>query len=132
MPRNLAKEWVARHDNQAIPEQVKRRILQSQLNAAGVPVCPDCGNEIRPGQKKAFDHKTPLADGGAHAEANLRAIHEKPCHQIKTSGEAAKRADERSQFIAIHGLKTPKKPFPKRMPYVPNVKDIWADLEEIE
>lgn len=101
-----AEPWVAKHDDQAIPESVKRHILERQTNADGQIICPDCGNPIRPGQAKAFDHEIPLADGGRHSEDNLRAIHEKPCHAIKTVLEAKARTKERSQFAAIHGIKS--------------------------
>lgn len=100
--------WVAKHDDQAIPETVQRHILERQMNADGLIICPDCGNPIRPGQKKAFDHFKPLADGGQHSEANLRAIHEKPCHAIKTVVEAKARTKARSQFAAVHGIKSGK------------------------
>jgi 5-methylcytosine-specific restriction endonuclease McrA len=96
---------MAKHDDQAIPESVQRHILERQMNADGLIICPDCGNSIRPGQKKAFDHEVPLADGGQHCEANLRAIHENPCHAIKTVAEAKARTKARSQFAAVHGLK---------------------------
>lgn len=98
--------WVAKHDDQAIPESVKRQILEAQMNADGAIICPDCTNPIRPGQKKAFDHNTPLIDGGEHCQANLRAIHENPCHAIKTVAEAKARTKARSQFAAVHGIKT--------------------------
>lgn len=100
--------WVAKHDDQAIPESVQRQILESQMNADGLIICPDCGNPIRPGQKKAFDHRIPLIDGGKHCQANLRAIHENPCHAIKTIAEAKARTKARSQFAAVHGIKTSK------------------------
>lgn len=109
MARSRKSEgWVAKHDDQAIPESVKRHILERQMNAAGEIICTDCGNPIRPGAAKAFDHEKPLADGGEHSEANLRAIHEKPCHAIKTAAEAKARTKARSQFAAIHGIKTSK------------------------
>lgn len=109
MARSRKSEgWVAKNDDQAIPESVQRHILERQMNADGLIVCPDCGNPIRPGQKKAFDHDKPLADGGTHSEANLRAIHERPCHAIKTAAEAKARTKARSQFAAIHGIKASK------------------------
>ena len=118
MPRSLKSEpWVAKHDDQAIPESVQRHILERQMDDAGLIICPDCGQPIRPGQKKAFDHQVPLIEGGVHGEANLRAIHEKPCHQIKTAGEARARTKARSQFAAVHGIKAKKsRGFPKAPP----------------
>lgn len=109
MARSRKSEgWVAKTHDQAIPESVKRHILERQTNTDGMIICPDCGNPIRPGQAKAFDHHKPLADGGGHSEANLRAIHEKPCHAIKTVVEAKARTKARSQFAAVHGIKTSK------------------------
>lgn len=103
-----SKGWVAKHDDQAIPESVQRHILERQMNVDGLIICPDCGNPIRPGQAKAFDHEIPLIDGGEHSEENLRAIHEKPCHAIKTAKEAKARTKARSQFAAVHGIKSSK------------------------
>lgn len=123
-----SEPWVAKHDDQAIPETVKRHVLERQRNADGVPVCPCCGREIRPGDGVDFDHDTPLIDGGKHSEENLRAIHRK-CHRLKTANEAHDRAKERSQFASAYGIKT-KKPFPKRMPSQPNVRQLYGDLEE--
>lgn len=109
MPRSRKSQpWIAKHDDQAIPESVQRHILEGQKNAAGIIICPDCGQPIRPGQAKAFDHEIPLADGGIHGEANLRAIHVKPCHSNKTAAEAIARTKERSQFAAVHGIKGKK------------------------
>lgn len=126
--------WVAKHDDQAIPESVQRQILESQMDADGLIICPDCGKPIRPGQKKAFDHKIPLIDGGKHCQANLRAIHEKPCHAIKTTVEAKARTKARSQFAAVHGLKAPKTKIPSRpfYGYASNTRDINADLLEAD
>ena len=124
--------WVARHHDQAIPESVQRHILERQMNPDGLIICPDCGNPIRPGQAKAFDHEIPLADGGKHSEANLRAIHQKPCHAIKTVREAKARTKARSQFAAVHGIKRPKGTIPNRPfgGFPSNARDIWADLNE--
>lgn len=109
MARSRKSEgWVAKHDDQAIPESVQRQILEDQMNADGLIICPDCTNPIRPGQKKAFDHRIPLIDGGTHSQANLRCIHENPCHAIKTVVEAKARTKARSQFAAVHGIKSSK------------------------
>jgi len=111
--------WVAKHDDQAIPDRVKIRVLKSQANADGIPICPCCTMPVRPSDAVDFDHETPLADGGKHAEVNLRAIHRK-CHKLKTAREAQTRAEERSQFKAIYGLKErkawPSRPFASANP----------------
>jgi 5-methylcytosine-specific restriction endonuclease McrA len=120
--------WVGKNHDAPIPETVKRRVLLRQRNARGVPVCPLCTREIIPGEGVDYDHEKPLIDEGEHSEENLRAIHRK-CHRLKTAREAHDRAKERSQFAAVYGIKT-KKPFPKRMPYQPNVRQLYGDIEE--
>jgi 5-methylcytosine-specific restriction endonuclease McrA len=97
-------EWVAKHDDQAIPERVMERVLKRQRNADGIPVCPLCNVVIRPGDGVDYDHETPLIDGGSHAESNLRAVHRK-CHRLLTARQAQTRAEERSQFRAVYGIK---------------------------
>jgi len=124
------ESWVAKHDDQAIPDKVKRRVLDRQRNADGIPICPDCTNQIRPSQAIEYDHALPLIDGGKHSEENLRAIHQKPCHAIKTAREAHNRAEERAQMMGVYGLKKSKTPFPKRKPYQPNVRQLYGDIEE--
>lgn len=49
-------------------------------------VCHVCGGF---GADEA-DHVIPLAEGGPDNEANLSAIHSKPCHARKTQDEAAR------------------------------------------
>jgi 5-methylcytosine-specific restriction endonuclease McrA len=135
MARSRKSEgWVAKHDDQAIPESVQRQILESQMNADGLIICPDCANPIRPGQKKAFDHRIPLIDGGTHSQANLRCIHENPCHAIKTVQENKDRTKARSQFAAVHGIKVAKSKIPNRPfgGFASNSRDINADLMEGE
>lgn len=43
----------------------------------------------QPGADQA-DHVVPIGEGGADDEANLAAIHSRPCHQRKTADEAAR------------------------------------------
>lgn len=43
----------------------------------------------QPGADQA-DHVIPFTEGGADDEANMAAIHARPCHQAKTSAEAAR------------------------------------------
>lgn len=129
MARSRKSEgWVAKHDDQAIPESVQRQILENQMNADGMVICPDCGNPIRPGQKKAFDHRIPLIDGGKHCQANLRAIHENPCHAIKTTAEAKARTKARSQFAAVHGIKSnPSSPLAGARIKYSRARGCWVD-----
>ena len=53
--------------------------------------CAISGKKFMVGDKKHLDHKVPLADGGLHAEGNLRWVLASE-HQAKTSEEASVRA----------------------------------------
>lgn len=46
-------------------------------------ICYLCG---QPGAN-TVDHVTPVAEGGSHADANLKAAHAHPCHAAKTERE---------------------------------------------
>ena len=112
MPRSVP-EWRGKNDDAHIPDKVQLRILDRQRPAPGEPpICPDCTMPIRNGQTVHFDHKVPLADGGEHAESNLRAIHERPCHKLKTAREAMQRAEARSHQKRSFGIKKAKRPMP--------------------
>lgn len=112
MPRTVPAWSSANHDA-AIPARVKLRILDRQRPAPNeLPTCPDCGQPIRQGQSVHFDHAVPLADGGEHSEINLRAIHERPCHKIKTALEALQRAEARTHQKKAYGLTKSKHPMP--------------------
>lgn len=104
MPRTIP-EWQGRTDDSAVPDKVRERILMRQRNADGDVICPDCGNIIRPGHGVEFDHAVPLIDGGRHAEGNLRAIHRKPCHQLKSAREALARAEARAATLSHYGAR---------------------------
>lgn len=106
-------EWVAKHDDAAIPGDVKLRIWS---RAKGY--CQICTRKILAGEPKHFDHMTPLADGGRHAEKNLQ-IACVSCHGKKTAAEATERAKVKAVAKSVLGLKAkPAKPlrgasFPK-------------------
>lgn len=107
--RDLHKDWVGKTPLSAIPASVQRRVLFSQRPAPGeLPICPECGQPVRVDVTPEFDHQIPLADGGAHAESNLRAIHPK-CHRLKTAKEAHERAETRASQMAAYGLKSKSK-----------------------
>jgi 5-methylcytosine-specific restriction protein A len=121
-------EWIAKHDDQAIPTRVKRRVFEAFGHK-----CGECGQEIVPGNGPEFDHKTPLIDGGAHRETNLQPLCIRPCHKKKTAAEAHKRAERRAQKVSVFGLKTPKHPLRSRNTFRPapsNSRDINADIME--
>jgi len=112
MPRSVP-EWRGKNDDAPIPDRVKLRVIDRQRPVAGdPPTCPDCGQPIRDGQVVHFDHAVPLIDGGKHAESNLRAIHDRPCHRIKTAREAMERAEARSHQKRSYGIKRSRNPMP--------------------
>lgn len=91
-------DWVARHDDQAIPARVKDRIA---LKAEGY--CQHCRREIAGKLRAEFDHAIPLIVGGKHCESNLQLLcHE--CHGAKTKLDVklkAKVAKVRQRHLGI-------------------------------
>lgn len=96
-------EWVAKHDDQAIPEKVQLRCFERDKRR-----CFLCGNLIRPGDGLDFHHRTPLIDGGRHAESNLVPVHRK-CHRLQTAREATERASIRATVKSQYGIRKPSR-----------------------
>lgn len=108
-------EWIARNDDQAIPDKVKWRVFNRDGR-----ICPLCGLLIRADAAIDYHHKVPLADKGQHRESNLVAVHRK-CHRLITAKEAHARAEERAQAMSVYGIKSRKRKmagpsFPKPEP----------------
>jgi 5-methylcytosine-specific restriction endonuclease McrA len=124
MPRSLTP-WVGKTDDAPAPPRVRLRILDSQCPAPGeLPVCPECGKPIHPGDGVDFDHRTPLADGGSNCEANLKAVHRR-CHRLRTARQAMERAEVRAKRKKAFGITPPKRPWgyrPMRQPFRDNTK----------
>ncbi len=112
MPREIA-EWVGKSDDSAIPAKVQLRVFEA-FNRR----CFLCGNLIRPGDGLDIHHKTPLIDGGRHAESNLVPVHRK-CHRLQTAREAQDRAERRSTVKSHYGIRPPSRlrgqGFPQRI-----------------
>lgn len=98
-------EWIADHGDQAIPRLVKARIWQRCDGR-----CARSGRKLRAGDEAAFDHITPLIDGGEHRESNLQLLSVE-AHKEKTADEAAQRKKERRLHAKHHGY-FPKTKFP--------------------
>lgn len=94
-------EWQPKSDDAAIPDRVKLRVW---TKAGGR--CQICTRPILVGEVKHYDHVTPLADGGRHAEANLQ-IACVACHSGKTADESKARAKVRTKAKAVLGIKRP-------------------------
>lgn len=79
-------EWIAKHDDQAIPPRVKDRVLEAHGNR-----CALTGREFRPGDSIDFDHIQALANGGAHRESNLQPVL-REAHREKTAEDVGLKA----------------------------------------
>lgn len=99
VPRSIP-EWIATHDDQAIPLLTRLRVFERY---AGVCQGP-CNRKLTPRDKHIhFDHIVPLADGGQHREQNLQILCE-GCHGLKTGIEASARARTRSIRARAYGI----------------------------
>lgn len=75
-------EWIARHDNQKIPDRVKLRILERENFT-----CHLTGQKIDTLRDEYdFDHRVALILGGEHRETNLFPAKREP-HRRKTAVE---------------------------------------------
>jgi 5-methylcytosine-specific restriction protein A len=73
-------EWIAKHDDEAIPKRVKARIFERQGGK-----CALTGIKLQAGNFD-FDHIKSLRNGGQHRESNLQAVY-RPAHREKTAAE---------------------------------------------
>jgi len=85
MSRELP-EWIAEHDNQAIPTRVKVRVFD---RAGGR--CAACTLAIVGGLRPAYDHIQAFINGGSHRESNLQLLCV-PCHALKTKTDVAEKS----------------------------------------
>jgi 5-methylcytosine-specific restriction endonuclease McrA len=92
-------EWIAKHDDQAIPPRVKLRILERENF-----ICHLTGAKIDPVRDKFdFEHKVSLILGGQHRESNIFPALRDP-HKKKTAAEMkvkAKIAAVRKKHLGI-------------------------------
>jgi len=79
-------EWVATHDDQAIPPRVKVRIFERHEGR-----CYLSGLKINPGDKWECEHQLALSLGGEHRESNLAPALVAP-HKIKTTADRRMKA----------------------------------------
>lgn len=91
-------EWVATHDDQAIPPRVRLRVFE---RAGGR--CHRCKRKIGPSDRWSIEHLLALALGGQHREGNMDISCEW-CKPIKDREDAAlksKGAAIRARHIGI-------------------------------
>jgi len=96
-------EWIASHDDQAIPPRVKVRVFD---RCGGK--CAICTRVIAGSLRPAYDHIIALINDGEHREGNLQLLC-MPCHALKTKADVA----EKSKVARVRkrhiGLKKPSK-----------------------
>lgn len=99
-------EWIAKHDDEAIPQRVQLRIY---TRANGM--CVKCGRPLRKGHW-ACDHITALINGGQHRESNLQALCISPCHSDKNKQDVAEKAATYRVRLKETGIKKSRNPMP--------------------
>ena len=99
-------EWIAKHDDVAIPKRVKLRVFE---RAGGI--CHISGRKITAADQWDCDHIVALCNGGEHRESNLApALRDK--HRAKTAedvGIKSKTARVRAKHL---GIKRSARPMP--------------------
>lgn len=80
------EEWIATHDDQAIPPRVRLRVFEAFGGK-----CALSGRKIMPGDKWQIYHRVALINGGEHREANLQPVLDAP-HKLKTRDDVAEKA----------------------------------------
>jgi 5-methylcytosine-specific restriction enzyme A len=120
------EEWIGKHDDAKVPPRVRLRILEREKG-----ICHLSGRKITPADQWDLDHKVALINGGEHRESNLfPALRDK--HREKTAEDVAEKSRTARVRMRHLGIRQPKKPFPKRAPYLPRVRQLYGDLEETE
>lgn len=74
-------EWIATHDDQAIPPRVRLRVFE-RFNG----VCQLTGVKIQVGDQWDVDHRIALILGGEHRESNLVPVL-RAAHRVKSAAE---------------------------------------------
>lgn len=98
-------EWIAKHDDQAIPPRVQDRIARKVGDC-----CQHCQRAIMGKLRAEFDHIVPLILGGKHAESNLQLLCNE-CHAAKSARDVkikAKVARVRKRHLGIKKPRTIK------------------------
>jgi 5-methylcytosine-specific restriction endonuclease McrA len=75
------EEWIAKHDDQAVPRAVRVRIFDRYEGR-----CYLSGRQIRAGDKWELEHIKALCNGGEHRESNLAPALVDP-HKVKTKAD---------------------------------------------
>lgn len=95
-------EWIAKHDNEAIPPRVRLRVFQRSDGR-----CALCTRPLRPDHWEC-DHIISLINGGQHREKNLQALCDEPCHSNKTKRDVAEKSHVYKRAASNVGIKKPR------------------------
>lgn len=96
-------EWIARHDDEAIPPRVKLRIFLKFNKRCAACTLPIIG-KLRP----EYDHIRALINGGAHRENNLQLLCS-ACHRVKSKADVAEKSDMRRKQLKAAGIRKPSR-----------------------
>lgn len=96
------EEWVGKHPNSPIPDDVQLRVWRRQKG-----IDPVLKRKIRTGEAKRLDHIKPLSMGGQHRESNLQWMLD-DTHKEKTKKEAGVRAKADAVAKREAGITQPK------------------------
>lgn len=99
-------EWIAKHDDQAIPPRVRARVFERHNG-----ICHIAKRKIAAGERWECDHIVALINGGEHRESNLApALVDK--HREKTAQDVAEKAKTARVRGKHLGIKKAKRPMP--------------------
>lgn len=104
MSRSVS-EWIASHDDQAIPPRVKLRVF-----ALHAGTCAICTGRVT---AAAYDHITALCNGGVHRESNLQLLC-LPCHKVKTAADVGQKKKDNRVKAKHLGVMAPRKKIQSR------------------
>lgn len=96
-------EWVAKHDDAAIPPRVRLRVFERYHGA-----CQGCLRKLFPGDKWDCDHTVALVNGGEHRESNLRPMCQN-CHRKKSAADVAEKAIAYRKRAKHVGIRKPSR-----------------------
>jgi 5-methylcytosine-specific restriction protein A len=96
-------EWIARHDDQAVPRSVKARVFERYGGC-----CYLTGAKIQVGDRWDVEHILAICLGGEHRESNLAPALVAP-HKIKSGLERKLKTKLDRARLRHLGLKKPRR-----------------------